>query len=74
MKIETVKIVDGNRRGFKTINKSDFKQGTHKPYSEEPKKTQKELLIEEAIGLGVIDTSEMTIALLTDAITEAKKT
>lgn len=36
MKIETIKIKDDNRRGFKIINKSDFDEKAHKVY-EEPK-------------------------------------
>ena len=42
MVIETVKISDDNRRGFKTINKSDFIEGTHIIYGEaKPKKVRK---------------------------------
>ena len=39
--IETVKIEDKNKRGFKTINKSDYKRGTHKLYKA-PKKDEKQ--------------------------------
>jgi hypothetical protein len=67
MKIETVKIKDGNRRGFKNINESDFVDGKHEVYGEEVKKTPKELLIEEAGGLG-IDTTGLTINQLKKAI------
>ena len=32
MQVETVKIVDKNKRGFKTINKSDYDAKLHKTY------------------------------------------
>jgi hypothetical protein len=32
MELETVKIVDSNKRGFKTINKSDYDEKEHKLY------------------------------------------
>jgi len=45
MKLETVKIIDGNRRGFKIINKSDFDAKTQKPFKEKvarvPRKPKK---------------------------------
>ena len=39
MQVETVKIVDKNKRGFKAINKSDFDSKVHKEYK--PKTTRK---------------------------------
>lgn len=71
MQVETVKIVHNGKRGFKNINKSDFKKGKHKMYSDEQKKTPKELLIEEAKSLG-INTDDMTSVQLKDAIKESK--
>ena len=45
MELETVKIGDGNRRGFKVINKSDFDSKKHKLFKEKtvraPRKTKK---------------------------------
>ena len=38
MKIETVKIVDENKRGFKTINKSDFDSKKHKLFKQKEDK------------------------------------
>lgn len=66
MQIETIKIKDDNRRGFKTINKSDFKKGVHKEY--EDKKTKKELLVEEALSLNIDNPEELTITQLKDHI------
>lgn len=34
MEIETIKISDNGRRGFKVINKSDFIEGKHKIFSD----------------------------------------
>ena len=34
MELETVKIKDDNRRGFKTINKDDYDSKKHTLYSE----------------------------------------
>lgn len=70
MKIETVKVEHEGKRGFKIINKSDFKKGVHKEYKE--KKTEKELLIEEAISLGIDNPEELTIAQLKDHIKVVK--
>ena len=39
-KVETVRIVDDNRRGFKTINKSDYDSKIHKRFT---KKMEREL-------------------------------
>ena len=45
MELETVKIQDKNKRGFKTINKIDFDPKTQKLYKEKvaraPRKTKK---------------------------------
>jgi len=38
MKVETVKIVDKNRRGFKTINESDYDAKKHKIFKPKPVK------------------------------------
>lgn len=41
MQIETIKIKDDNKRGFKIINKSDFDAKVHKEYTEpKPKRTR----------------------------------
>jgi len=79
MKVETIAIVDDNRRGFKNINKSDFDADVHKLYgvdvveddSVNPTKTPKELLIDEASSLG-IDTTGLTNRQLKKEIKEAK--
>lgn len=40
MQIDTIKINDDNKRGFKIINKSDFNEKLHSVYGEgKPKKT-----------------------------------
>ncbi len=66
MKVNTVKIADENRRGFKIINESDFKKSKHKAYKEGG--TKRELLINEAELLGIDGASDMTIAKLEEAI------
>jgi hypothetical protein len=43
MQVETVKIIDSNKRGFKVINKSNFDAELHKLYGTveaKPKKTR----------------------------------
>jgi len=71
MQVETVKVVHEGKRGFKNINESDFKKGTHEVYSEKPKKTPKEALIDKAQALGV-DKTGMASRQLKEAIKEAK--
>ena len=73
MKVNTVKIIhESNERGFKTINECDFVEGEHELFSDEVKKTPKELLIEEALELD-IDVEGLTVAQLNEAIAEANE-
>ena len=39
-KVETVKIEDKNKRGFKTINKSNYDAKKHKLYKEKATKAE----------------------------------
>lgn len=66
-RIDSVK----NNKVFKALMKSgDLSIAEAK--EEAPKKTPKELLVEEAEGLG-IDTTDMTVEMLKEAIAEAKE-
>ena len=66
MQLETIKVKHDHERGFKTINKDDFKKGEHEEYKEG--KTKKEMLQVEAELVGVEGFEDMTIAQLEEAI------